>query len=117
MLFVRAHVFTVFTVNSTDIKPELRKGDRVLVNRMSRADFRRGEYIVFGDSTYYVGRIILVPGDTIVYRGGKYVIPAQCSKNCDCNECRCYLITTGSTKLLVHRSKIIGRAYRIFPFR
>ncbi|WP_262502689.1 MULTISPECIES: signal peptidase I [Prevotellaceae] len=117
MLFIRAYMFTVFTVNGTDIRPELRNGDRVLVNRLSRADLRRGEYVVFGDSAYYAGRIVLVPGDTIVCRGSKYVIPTRCCKICDCKECRCYLITTGNTKLLVRHSKIIGRAYRIFPFR
>ena len=74
MLFIRAYMFTVFTVNGTDIRPELQNGDRVLVNRLSRADLRRGEYVVFGDSTYYAGRIVLVPGDTIVCRGSKYVV-------------------------------------------
>ena len=117
MLLVRAYVFTPFTVTDQDVFPELRKGDRVLVNRLSCDNFKRGEYVIFGDSIYYIGRIVLIPKDTIVYHGGKYVIPNQCCKICDCEACKSYLVTTGNAKLLVRQHRIVGRVYRIFPFR
>ena len=43
---VRAYAFTIYTVPA-DLASVLRKGDRVLVNRMARDSFSRGDLVVF----------------------------------------------------------------------
>lgn len=116
MLFVRAYVFTVFTVTAPDLHPTWQQGSRVLVNRLSRNYLKRGEYVVFGDTTYYIGCITALPGDTLTYRNSRYIIPRRCCNNCDCDACQYYMVTTGKSHLLVRHGKIIGRARHIFPF-
>lgn len=113
MLAVRAFVFTVYTVPS-DLTEQFRKGDRVAVNLLQRAPFRRGDVIVFGDSIRMIGRIRAVPGDTLSYGRNRYVIPRRCCTRCPCPDCHLYLVNTGTSELLVHKRQIRGRAFRLF---
>ena len=57
---VRAYAFTIYTVPA-DLASVLRKGDRVLVNRMARDSFSRGDLVVFQRQGAHVGRIVNLP--------------------------------------------------------
>lgn len=117
VLAVRAYAFTIYTV-PTDISSQLRRGDRVLVNRLSRVDFRRGELMVFRAPGDVVGRVVAVPGDTIGLAGRRYVIPDICCSRCGCTDCKLYLVSLGHSETLVHKHQVVGRAVRLFhlPF-
>ena len=115
MLAVRAWAFTIFTVPSSEYTPEFNKGDRVIVNRLTRMPYQRGDNVVYDDSTSYrIGQIIAVPGDTITLNSERYVIPHICCKRCRCTDCKYYLVKSGKRKALVHKHQFTGRAYRLF---
>ena len=115
VLAVRAFVFTVYKVPKTSL---LKNGDRVIVNRLARTDFKKNDVIVFGDCVKLLGRIEALPGDTIIVGKDKFVIPTVCCRKCRCKYCHEYLINIGSGKLLVPYHSINGKAYRLFnlPF-
>jgi signal peptidase I len=98
MLAFRALVFTVFTVEGGGLEPTYLTGDRLLVNRwayglrvgdgrffpydrLGRSNVERGDIIVFEDprdslcSRILVCRCRAVPGDEVVLRGEKQVVP------------------------------------------
>lgn len=52
-LAVRAFAFAIYTV-PTDVMPTLRKGDRVVVNKVAHATFERGDLMVFHQSARLV---------------------------------------------------------------
>jgi len=127
---VRTFAFTVFSVPTGGLPPQLEEGDRVIVNRMDCDNFGRGDIIVFTDSVviqrkswhrkvaiegYYLGRIEKMPGDTISLDTLRYIIPSVCCKRCGCKDCRFYLIkTSGGGQQLVHKHQMIGKAYKLF---
>ncbi|HBF05453.1 MAG TPA: signal peptidase I [Prevotella sp.] len=126
---VRTYVFTVFSVPAGGLPPQLKEGNRVIVNRMNCDDFQRGEVVVFADSVvfqrknqhrkiateaYYIGRIEKLPGDTIRLDTLRYVIPTICCKRCGCKDCRYYLVKTSTGQQLVHKHQMIGKAYKLF---
>lgn len=115
VLVVRAFAFTVYKVPVTSL---LKNGDRVIVNKFARTDFKKNDLIVFGDSVKLIGRIEALPGDTIIVGKDKFVIPMVCCRKCRCKFCHEYLINMGSGKLLVPYHSINGKAYRLFnlPF-
>lgn len=113
VVLVRACLFTVFTVTA-DLGPALRKGDRVLVNRIGDTRLHRGELMVFYTTEPCIGQVVAVPGDTIVLRSGRYVIPYRCCDRCLCPDCKLYLVNTGQSRILVHRHQVLGPAYRLF---
>ena len=126
---VRTYVFTVFSVPAGGLPPQLKAGNRVIVNRMNCDNFLRGEIVVFADSVAvqlknqsrrvatqfcYIGRIEKLPGDTIRLDTLRYVIPTVCCKRCGCKDCRYYLVRTSKGQQLVHKHQMIGRAYKLF---
>ncbi len=126
---VRTFAFTVFSVPSGGLPPQLEEGNRVIVNRMDCDNFSRGEIVVFADSVAvqlknhrhrmttqfcYIGRIEKLPGDTIRLDTLRYVIPIVCCKRCGCKDCRYYLVRTSKGQQLVHKHQMIGRAYKLF---
>ena len=134
---VRTFAFTVFTVPAGGLPPQLKAGNRVIVNRIDCDFFNRGDVVVFTDSVfapvknqgqsqakaqtrkfvseaYFIGRIEKLPGDTILIDTVKYVIPTVCCKRCGCKDCRFYLLKTPTGQQVVHKHQMIGKAYKLF---
>ena len=130
---VRTFAFTVFTVPAGGLPPQLKAGNRVIVNRIDCDLFDRGEVVVFRDSVlapyknqgrsqprkfvaeaYFIGRIEKLPGDTILVDTASYVIPTVCCRRCGCKDCRFYLLKTPTGQQLVHKHQMIGKAYKLF---
>ena len=122
---VRTFAFTVFTVPAGGLPPQLKAGNRVIVNRIDCDFFNRGEVVVFRDSVtyqrrkivaeaYFIGRIEKLPGDTIRIDTVQYIIPTVCCKRCGCKDCRFYLLKTPAGQHLVHKHQMIGKAYKLF---
>ena len=130
---VRTFAFTVFTVPAGGLPPQLKAGNRVVVNRIDCDFFNRGEVVVFTDSVfapvenqgqsqvrkfvskaYFIGRIEKLPGNTILVDTVKYVIPTVCCRRCGCKDCRFYLLKTPTGQQLVHKHQMIGKAYKLF---
>lgn len=115
MLGIRKYVFTVFTVSNNEFAPQMKVGDRYIVNHLACAHFVKGDAVVFTDSTaYYIGTVTAVPGDTITLRGCRYIIPQVCCEHCPCPDCKIYLMAVGRQPVLVHLHSCIGKATRIF---
>jgi signal peptidase I len=110
---VRGCLFSVCTV-TTDLQPQLRAGDRVLVDKLHRKPLHRGQLIVFSYGGNVIGRVDALPGDTIRIRGERYLIPQICCDKCRCPDCKLYLVNTGAGTLLVHRHQLVGTAVKIF---
>ena len=49
---VRTYAFTVFTVPAGGLPPQLKAGNRVIVNRIDCDFFNRGDVVVFTDSVF-----------------------------------------------------------------
>lgn len=79
---VRTYVFTIFSVPQGGLPPQLKAGNRVIVNRIDCENFGRGDVVVFTDTVVYqpknqrrkrvfeshfIGRIEKLPGDTLVH--------------------------------------------------
>ncbi len=122
---VRTFAFTVFTVPARGLPPQLKAGNRVIVNRIDCDFFNRGEVVVFRDSVtyqrrkivaeaYFIGRIEKLPGDTIRIDTVQYIIPTVCCKRCGCKDCRFYLLKTPTGQQVVHKHQMIGKAYKLF---
>ena len=122
---VRTFAFTVFTVPARGLPPQLKAGNRVIVNRIDCDFFDRGEVVVFRDSVtyqrrkivaeaYFIGRIEKLPGDTIRIDTVQYIIPTVCCKRCGCKDCRFYLLKMPTGQQLVHKHQMIGKAYKLF---
>ena len=140
---VRTFAFTVFTVPAGGLPPQLKAGNRVIVNRIDCDFFNRGDVVVFTDSVfapvknqgqsqakgqsqaqpqarkfvseaYFIGRIEKLPGDTILVDTVQYVIPTVCCKRCGCKDCRFYLLKTPTGQQVVHKHQMIGKAYKLF---
>ena len=122
---VRTFAFTVFTVPAGGLPPQLKAGNRVIVNRIDCDFFNRGEVVVFRDSVtyqrrkivaeaYFIGRVEKQPGDTIRIDTVQYIIPTVCCKRCGCKDCRFYLLKTPTGQQLVHKHQMIGKAYKLF---
>ncbi|RHC79127.1 hypothetical protein DW830_01520 [Prevotella sp. AM34-19LB] len=86
---VRTYAFTVFTVPAGGLPPQLKAGNRVIVNRIDCDFFNRGDVVVFTDSVtyqrrnqrrkivaeaYFIGRVEKQPGDTIRIDTVQYII-------------------------------------------
>ena len=122
---VRTFAFTVFTVPAGGLPPQLKAGNRVIVNRIDCDFFNRGEVVVFRDSVtyqrrkivaeaYFIGRVEKQPGDTIRIDTVQYIIPTVCCKRCGCKDCRFYLLKTPTGQQVVHKHQMIGKAYKLF---
>ena len=140
---VRTYAFTVFTVPAGGLPPQLKAGNRVIVNRIDCDFFNRGDVVVFTDSVfasvknqgqkqagtqsqaqpqarkfvseaYFIGRVEKLPGDTIRIDTVQYIIPTVCCKRCGCKDCRFYLLKTPTGQQVVHKHQMIGKAYKLF---
>ena len=138
---VRTYAFTVFTVPAGGLPPHLEEGNRVIVNRIDCDFFNRGEIVVYADSValplrnqgfnqsssqgfsyrrkrviveYFIGQIEKLPGDTLRIGKASYIIPMECCKRCGCKDCRFYLLKTPTGQQLVHKHRMIGKAYKLF---
>ena len=130
---VRTYAFTVFTVPAGGLPPQLKAGNRVIVNRIDCDFFNRGEVVVFTDSVfapvenqgqsqvrkfvskaYFIGRVEKLPGDTVRIDTASYIIPVVCCRRCGCKDCRFYLLKTPTGQQLVHKHQMIGKAYKLF---
>ena len=126
---VRTFAFTVFTVPAGGLPPQLKAGNRVIVNRIDCDFFNRGDVVVFRDSVtyqrrnqrrkivaeaYFIGRVEKQPGDTIRIDTVQYIIPTVCCKRCGCKDCRFYLLKTPTGQQVVHKHQMIGKAYKLF---
>ncbi len=116
MLAIRTYAFTIYTVNDSSLKPELEEHNRVLVNKLSRNNFVKGDLLVFHSDADYIGKVTSLPGDTIVIGRDRYILPNTCGcKDCQCVEHNCYVVDMGKKKHVVTYHDIIGKAYRLFP--
>ena len=130
---VRTYAFTVFTVPAGGLPPQLKAGNRVIVNRIDCDFFNRGDVVVFRDSVfapdknqgqsqvrkfvseaYFIGRVEKLPGDTVRIDTASYIIPVVCCRRCGCKDCRFYLLKTPTGQQLVHKHQMIGKAYKLF---
>lgn len=123
VLVVRAFAFTVCRL-PCDFSQTYRRGDRVMVNRLSRGDLRRGELVafctdsaavpcLFPSSGLTLGLVEAVPGDTIVLERRRFRIPLKCCRKCRCVDCKLYLVYTGKGRVLVHKHQLAGKAFRL----
>lgn len=115
MLAVRAWAFTIYQVTTSDFQPQVRKGDRMIVNRLERT-YDKGEHIVFGNQDAFIGKVLAVPGDTINIKGKEYLLPTRCPL-CGSDYHRYYMVSLGKQETLIHQTDIIGTAYRLWPIR
>ncbi|MDD7318428.1 MAG: signal peptidase I [Prevotellaceae bacterium] len=114
MLAVRSYAFTIYKVPNSSLEPVLKKNDRVVVNRLSRGRFLRGDIVVFTADSSYIGVIGNIPGDTVALGGRQYVLPERCGcQRCGCSERAVFLVRQGGRQALIHRDDIIGKAYRL----
>lgn len=114
MLVVRAYAFTIYKVSNSNLNPVLKKNDRVLVNRLDRARFSRGDIVVFAADSSYIGIVRGVPGDTVTLDNTSYVLPDRCGcQECQCKERSMFLVTQGKEKAIIHKSDILGKAYKL----
>ena len=113
MLAVRAWAFTIYQVTTSDLHPAVRKGDRMIVNRLG-CTYDKGEYVVFGAQDAFIGKVLAVPGDTVNIKGKEYLLPTRCPL-CGSNHHRYYMISVGKQETLIHQADIIGTAYRLWP--
>lgn len=113
LLVVRFYAFTVYAV-PTDIDQTLRRGDRVVVNKLSHVGFKKGDLMVFRCSRDIIGRVEGVPGDTVAVDSGQYLIPRICCSRCRCLDCKLYLVNLGRSRTLVYRHQVLGHAYKLF---
>ncbi len=110
---VRAYAFTIYTV-PTDITTMLKRGDRVMVNRLSHASPKVGDLVVFHHHGELIGRVEALPGDTVRLGTNRYVIPKRCCDRCFCPDCKLYMVSLGSTQALVFKHQMVGKARRLF---
>ena len=113
MLVIRTYGFALYTIPDDSLKPMLAKGQRVLVNKLSRSQLKQGDAVVFGTGgEKMAGRIVAVPGDTVDVDGEQYLIPTRSQIDYDCDYCRLYLIATGRRQVLVPAGTVVGTVFR-----
>lgn len=116
---VRAYVVTICTVPDATFTPTLHKGQPLVVSRIATRRPHKGDIIVFAqDGAEYLGRIALLPGDTLTLADSRrYVIPniARCP-HCGSDHPRNYLVATGGSHTLVHETHVAGRMLFALPW-
>lgn len=121
MLLFRALVFTIYTVPGSQLEPQFKTGDRVLVNRWAYGlrtgggglfpygrlwcqPVNKGDWVAFDDSlgNVLVGCCMALPGDTIRWNERTVIVPAKA----DCARHDYYFMGVLG---LVREEQIIGR--------
>lgn len=113
MLFIRAFAFTIYSV-PTDIDTHLRRGDRILVNRLSHTGLQKGDLVVVNDSLPWAARIQALPGDTLLVGQQAFVLPVRCCPRCRSRECMTYLVAANGRRVIIQQHDIQGKARRLF---
>lgn len=124
VMAIRVFAVTIYTAPNA-IGKNMRTGQRVMVNKLCRDNFKKGDVFAFtvsGDAPTFalvgppqeLGEVIAVPGDTITVNKQRYLIPYKCCVRCQCHDCKLYLVNTGNARLLVHKHQIVGKILR-FP--
>lgn len=108
MLLIRAYVFTIYSDSQT--------GERVIVNRIDRNDFSKGDKVVYTENGVpFMGYVSAIPGDTVTLQGNKYQIRQRCVCNgTECDNCRYYLVESGDKEALVNHKRMVGKAYKLW---
>lgn len=117
VLLLRQYVCTVVTVTDNQLVPQFRAGDRVLVNRLSRNNLQKGDWVMFADSAQHIGRIASMPGDTITVDTLQYEIPTQTCTQCNCKENQIFLVEMGKNRTFTHQRNVKGKALRLFNLK
>lgn len=125
MMTFRALVFTIYTVPGSQLEPEFKAGDRVMVNRWSYGlrtgddglfsygrlcwqSVSNGDFVAVDDSlgNVSIGCCTALPGDTIRWQERTIVVPGKqnCAKH------NYYMIDRLG---LVREEQIIGRVFLI----
>ena len=125
---VRTYVFTIFSVPQGGLPPQLKAGNRVIVNRIDCENFGRGDVVVFTDTVVYQqepapqARLRVsfhrqdreASCDTLRIDTVQFVIPTICCKRCGCKDCRFYLLKTPTGQQLVHKHQDDRQSYKLF---
>ena len=78
VIAIRAFIFSPISVEGASMMPTYEDGDRIIVNKISKAinDYERFDVVVFktAESTHYIKRIIGLPGDHIAYKDDQLYI-------------------------------------------
>ena len=99
---VRYFLFQPFVVRGQSMEPNFHNGDYLIIDELSYRlrDPQRGEIVVFrspvGQTTYYIKRIIGLPGETVRIKDGKVIIYTIQGKEIDLNELN-YLPSSSKT--------------------
>lgn len=105
VLLFRSLVYSMYVLEGKGLQPEFMQGDRIMVNRWSyglrtgsddglfrygrllKSEVKRGDIIAVEDphesmKGIYIFRCKHIPGDTITYKGTKYIVPGlfNCAK-------------------------------------
>ncbi|MCD6550276.1 signal peptidase I [bacterium] len=89
---VRYFLFQPFVVRGQSMEPNFHNGDYLIVDELSYRlrDPQRGEIVVFRSpidpAAYYIKRIIGLPAETVIIKGGKITIYTSQGKEIDLNE-------------------------------
>lgn len=112
---IHAFALTVYAVSDNGLAPTMKRGNRVIVNRMATVSPQKGDFIVYNDSTRdCLAQVINLPGDTISLQGERYRIPEVCCDRCPSTDCRLFLVKTSAGYRLVYKHQIVGKAFRLF---
>lgn len=86
LLFIRGFILSPFQISGKSMEYSLHNKELILTNRLAFGDFfgidmgdpKRGDVVVFRPphdrSTFYIKRVIAVPGETIAFRGKKVLV-------------------------------------------
>lgn len=112
---IHAFAFTVYTVTDNALTPEILRGNRIIVDKLSPFTPQKGDLLVYNDSTHsYIGKVVNLPGDTIKLANDLYQIPKKCCNHCHCPQCQPYFLKTSKGLQLVYKHQMEGKAYLLF---
>lgn len=118
-LAARHWLIATCTVPDGTLQPRLHQGQWVVLSKLAPTKPRKGDIVLFdGDSTSYLGRIELCPGDTLTLGDTlHYVIPdiKRCP-HCGSTHPRNYLVSSGQRQTLVHETHISARLLLALPW-
>lgn len=80
-VYLRAHVVEAFRIASGSMEPTLRRGDRILVDKLGGRPLKRGDVVVFRHGSdperNYVKRLVGLPGDRVEVRDGRVYVNGE----------------------------------------
>ena len=125
MMAFRALVFTIYTVPGSQLEPDFKAGDRVMVNRWSYGlrtggsglfsygrlcwqAIEKGDYVAVDDTlgNVSIGCCTALPGDTVKWKERTIIVPGKAN----CAKQDYYMIDRLG---LVREEQVIGRVFLI----